>query len=296
MIGEDAVIHTPKDLLLRMVQRQGTQVIGFNGIHLDLDVARHLAALHHTIGILEEDFWREISRYFKCCRLSLNFEDSVQGIGADGLSHGAVCNHIPALLEKFDTIGMDIGDNRLFMPKTLISQSDDVVALHRVKDIRQISQTRGHVLEQDTVLERDVVHQQLAHTDGIDEPVAQVTTLQDFGISDVITITTLALALDFNMKLLPNGFAPLVEGAIKEINAITQVLVVLAHPLLLDTFQSNARIASLANGIHEPNVLVDNLCHSLLLIFPSTKIAKTYESKGHMLRKNEKKSYFFRCI
>ena len=188
---------------------------------------------------------------------------------------------------------MDINGVGLLMPIALIGHRDDMIPVHRVQHPGQVIQSRGDLLEQDAVLEGDVVHQQLAHTDGVDKPVAQVTSPQHLGISDKVAIAALAPALYLHMELPADGPAPLVERALQQVESFVQVLVVFAFPLVVNFLEGNATVTRFADRVQQPNVLIDNLCHSYCVIYYSaTNIDKTCESRGHMLAIIPKKRIF----
>ena len=87
----------------------------------------------------------------------------VVGIGAKG-------NHIPTLTEKFHAIWMHIETVLLIPVVTVVGHVEHLALLHRLDNGLQMFLTRWHILQQDAVFYALTFRQDIAHTDGVDQP------------------------------------------------------------------------------------------------------------------------------
>ena len=190
------------------------------------------------------------------------FHPLIQGIDPWIIIPIAPSQHIPALFEKFQTVGVQDEGTLFILPETLVSHFDGHLVPHGVHDDRKPLLAGGDLLKEDPVAHVGTLVQQVVHGQGLQQPLADAVALQVIGVGDVVPQRPVALDLD--SEGVQDGLPVVMEGAlIKLFAGLVQWRIL---PKVAELLPGDVSVA--VDGVNQPNIPVEIvLCHILLSLF-----------------------------
>ena len=113
---------------------------------------------------------------------------SVKSVDTQPALIDAQREHVPTLMEHFQTVWRNGECIGILVVKIPISSHYDVVALHGINYIRKEMTARRNLLYKDAVFERRVLRQRIGCRIGIEQPTRQFAIGKTLGVGDVVTI------------------------------------------------------------------------------------------------------------
>ena len=240
--------------LLRVVQRKRPNVVGARLIGTDHNALRlFFGTANHSVAVYEKRCRVEVRRIY--IRLVGFFQpfDAVERIDGGAVVLVIIGQEIPALLEDFDGIGLDVDGIADSLTELSVGHSQLVALFHGVDDKGQIFFSGRYVLQHDAVFQRTAFHEHITDGQGVEQPMLKIIVRKDIFVCYIIKVSSLALALDGYVEHFFDGLSVAIEGDAVHGDAAAHICL---YPSFVQILESN--VSETTDGIDNPYVLFED--------------------------------------
>lgn len=215
------VILTLSDLTLALVDGQVSDVESFIAKDPDDDSLGYGVIVdQHAKAFLKVGLGVEAGIHLELVVGERHVQDAVKREHAKVISLGSVgrsrtmevAQDVPALLEQLDAIGFESQVPWFLIAIFPIVHSQLDILLHRLDDHLQIVTLDRGRLEQDSVLQRQCLTDDVVYRQGIQHPVLDAVFAKHVSVADEVPIAILTVAIDDDAEDVLNGILVAVEG------------------------------------------------------------------------------------
>jgi len=188
---ENGVILVPFQFFLRVVQRQGTQVLALvmGVVHLQSDVF-HVVVVRIVLNaeaVDEEGAHVDAGGYGVRSVRDGHVFHAVEGIDAQSFHVGNLRHHVPAAVEQFDEIRLQHTGAGLLVAESLVDDAQAFLPLHGVQYVKEVFFARGNVLGHDAVAHAFAATEDVVDGKTADEAVAKLVIVDFLGVYEEVS-------------------------------------------------------------------------------------------------------------
>ena len=235
------------NLFLRVVERQGANIVGLAVGDADYDALRGFVG-HHPHGVGKHSVDVKPLGKFECLLCGHELADAVEGVA----EHPAVlsfADEIPAVETLLDGIGADAecgGD--VVGVEAGIGHEEHVARLHGFDRRYEFRASGGGMFGDDASGEGPALVDHIGEAEGVEEPCLQASVAVVAGY--VVDVTPGGVTLKRYAEELAYALAIAVEGSAREGRAVVERGVC---PLPADFAESEPPVKA-RNSVHKPNI------------------------------------------
>ena len=193
----------------------------------------------------------EVFGIFESFARQFQLINTIQGVDHHLIIIRATGHQVPALLERFQTIGLHLKGVCLITGKTLVGHFKHRILLQGFKDDWKILLAIGDFLKQHLILDAYAIQHQITDSQGIEEPTAHGAAFQLFCVLDIVAILSALFVLNDKTKHFLDGYTPFVEGSQSQGLPFTHVIF---EPSPINLLERN--LLGFIDGFHQPYILV----------------------------------------
>ena len=173
-----------------------------------------------------------------------------------------VSKHVPTLVEQLQAIWFKVNLCNVVRFVSAILHRHTHFLLHGIDERLQVVIT-WNLLKHDTVMQSLAVRDYIVDRHCRYNPVLNRIFMQHILVTDVVLVTTIAVAVDVDTEDVLNGILMAIKGRASELHSPTHLRV---KPLFLNLSKSNSTCSF--DSIHEPDVFFEKRWYCHIFPFP----------------------------